>query len=571
MKKNMKKSLKKPLSMQKGSSEIKFLPKMVETKVVEVESWWRRWLWSTNHKDIGTLYLYSGVWGGLFGASLSLMIRMQLGHPGAVFLKSDWFFNVVVTTHALMMIFFAVMPILIGAFGNWLIPLLVGGKDMIYPRMNNLSYWLSPNALYLLMLSFMTDKGVGAGWTLYPPLSSYPYHSGPSMDVMIVALHLAGASSLVGAINFASTNKNMPALEMKGERAELYVLSISVTAVLLIISIPVLGGGVTMILFDRNFNTTFFDPAGGGDPVLFQHLFWFFGHPEVYILILPAFGVMSKVIMHCSGKEAVFGLIGMVYAMIGIGGLGCMVWAHHMFTVGLNVDTRGYFSTATMVIAVPTGVKVFSWLATMAGSKFKMKPAAYWSTGFLFLFTVGGLTGVLLSSASMDVSLHDTYYVVAHFHYVLSMGAVFGVFCGLNHWMPNFVGVCLNKKWSKSHFMAMFFGVNTTFFPQHFLGLSGMPRRYMDYADIYAHWHWVSTYGSAVSFGSLMYFKFLFWEAVVSQRGVVFSGGLWGEMDWGGTRDLYPGSKHVYSQLPYVWTNPYNTSITYIYKKLRNQ
>ena len=510
------------------------------------------------------------MWAGLLGRRLSLIIRIQLSHPGVIFLKSDRLYNVVVTTHALMIIFFAVMPILIGAFGNWLLPLCIGGCDLIFPRLNNLRFWLAPNALYLLILSFITEKGAGTGWTIYPPLSSCLYHTGPSVDVLITSLHLIGLSSLLGSINFCTTNKDMPVNDIKGEKSELYLWRVSVTAVLLIISVPVLAGGITMLLFDRNFNATFFDPVGGGDPVLFQHVFWFFGHPEVYILILPAFGIISKVIMHHSGKTAVFGTIGMLYAMIGIGAIGCIVWAHHIFTVGLNVDTRTYFTSATIIIAVPTGVKVFRWLATIGGGKIKFSSPILWRTGFLFLFTVGGLTGVMLSRSSLDASLHDTYYVTAHFHYVLSMGAVFGVFCGLNHWLPLFYGVNLNKKWRKTHFYSIFIGVNLTFFPQHFLGLRGMPRRYCDYPDCYSQWHWVSSYGALVSFVSLLFFLFVVWEAKIRQRGVVFSSHRLRELDWRRRKNLFPLASHSFNVLPWIFVNKKNKNIIYNYIKSEN-
>lgn len=525
---------------------------------------------STNHKDIGSLYLLRGVWAGLAGARLSLLIRVHLSHPGNYFIKRESFYNVVVTTHALLIIFFAVMPLLIGAFGNWLIPLCIGGGDLVFPRLNNLRYWLAPNALYLLMISVFTEKGAGTGWTIYPPLSSVEFHRGPAVDILITSLHAIGLSSLVGAINFGCTNKNIPVPKMKGETSELYLWRLTVTAVLLIISVPVLAGGITMLLFDRNFNRTFFDPIGGGDPVLFQHLFWFFGHPEVYILILPAFGIISKVVINQNGKEAVFGQVGMLYAIVGIGGLGCVVWAHHIFTVGINVDSRAYFTSLTMVIAVPTGVKVFRWIATISGGKFRISPRGFWSLGFLFLFTVGGLTGVMLSRSSLDVCLHDTYYVTAHFHYVLSIGAVFGIFCGLNHWFPLFFGVNLNKKWSLTHFFIMFVGVNITFFPQHFLGLRGIPRRYCDYADCYAKWHWFSSYGAIISFGSLIYFLFIVWEAVVCSRGLVFSRRIARDLEWQSSNQVYPPYSHTWRVLPWVWVNSNNTCITYQYKKKYN-
>nr|QKY75033.1 cytochrome c oxidase subunit I [Semimytilus algosus] len=515
-----------------------------------------RWLTTTNHKEIGSLYLLFGVWSGLVGVGYSMLIRLNLMHTGNTLLKSDSFYNMVVTCHALVMIFFAVMPLLIGAFGNWLIPLFLGAADLSFPRVNNFSFWILPGALYMLISSGFVEEGVGAGWTLYPPLSGGGYHSSPAMDLVILSLHLAGLGSLGGALNFLSSNKNLVPSNMKGEQCVLYVWSVSVTSFLLLLSIPVLAGGITMLLFDRNFNTSFFDPSGGGDPVLFMHLFWFFGHPEVYILILPGFGVVSHVTAHYAGKSSPFGVVGMLYAMISIGVLGFIVWGHHMFTVGLNVDTRVYFTSATMVIAVPTGIKVFSWLATMAGGRRSLDVSALWSMGFIVLFTIGGLTGLVLSSSSLDVSLHDTYYVTAHFHYVLSMGAVFAIFCAFTHWFPLFYGANLHKRWSKGHFLSMFVAVNITFFPMHFLGLNGMPRRYCDYPDCFSKWHWLCSYGAVMAYMSLMFFMFVLWEGVVSKRGVVFSSGLVSELEWLSVpKHVFPMPGHSNFEAPFIYLN----------------
>ncbi len=505
------------------------------------------------------------------GLGFSLLIRLNLSHPGNRFIKCEGLYNVIVTSHALTIIFFAVIPILIGGFGNWIIPLCIGGTDILFPRINNLSYWLYPNAFYLFLHSLSTEKGVGAGWTLYPPLSSVEFHSGPRTDILLTSLHVIGLSSLVGAINYACTNKNIPVDEIKAEKSEAYIWSISVTAGLLIISIPVLAGGVTILLFDRNFNRTFFDPVGGGDPVLWQHIFWFFGHPEVYILILPGFGVMSKALVHNAGKEVVFGPIGIIYAIVGIGFIGCVVWAHHIFTVGINVDSRAYFSSATIIIAIPTGVKVFSWIATISGTKFKYVVSGLWGMGFVFLFTVGGCTGIMLSSASLDIALHDTYYVTAHFHYVLSIGAVFSIFCGFHHWLPLFFGINLNRKWSKAHFISMFFGVNIAFFTQHFLGLSGMPRRYCDYADCYSKWHWWSSYGSNLAFFSFLYFLFVLWEGITCQRGVVFAGNISCALEWIRSRSMYPPYLHTWPILPKVFRVKKNPNFIFHYKKKYNK
>ncbi len=531
-----------------------------------------RWFMSTNHKDIGTLYLIFALIAGIVGYALSGLIRWELAHPDigplmgmmeyfyglegdAAREQAKQFYNTVITYHGLIMIFFMVMPALIGGFGNWFVPLMIGAPDMAFPRMNNISFWLTVAGFALLIMSMFVPSGnggngFGGGWVLYPPLSGLKGHSGPAMDLVILSLHTVGIASILGAINFIVTILNMRAPGMTMHKMPLFAWSILVTAALLLLALPVLAGALTMLLTDRNFGSQFFVPEGGGDPIMFQHLFWFFGHPEVYIMILPGFGIVSHIISTFS-KKPIFGYLGMAYAMVAIGVIGFIVWAHHMYTVGMPVDMKAYFVAATMVIAVPTGIKIFSWIATMWGGSITFAVPMQWAIGFIFLFTLGGVTGVVLANAGVDHALHDTYYVVAHFHYVLSLGAVFALFAGWYYWFEKMFGVKYNGFLGGLHFWVTFIGSNMIFFPQHFLGLNGMPRRYVDYNPAYEYWHYWSSIGYAVSAVGTGIFFLCMADAFLRRRKA--EANPWGEgattLEW---TLPSPPPFHQYNTLPRV-------------------
>lgn len=519
-----------------------------------------RWFCSTNHKDIGILYIFTAAIFGIISIAFTMYMRLELMESGVQYMTTAdgapdgdlW--NVLITGHGVLMMFFVVIPALFGGFGNYFLPLHIGAPDVAFPRLNNVSYWLFLAGGVCALLSTFVAGGAAVGWVLYPPLST----SGtPSMavDFAIFALHISGASSILGSINLITTFLNMRAPGMGLFKVPLFPWSIVITAFLLLLSLPVLAGAITMLLTDRNFGTAFFDPTGGGDPVLYQHLFWFFGHPEVYIIILPGFGIISHIVSTFS-KKPVFGYMGMVFAMGSIGALGFIVWAHHMYTSGITADAQAYFMLATMVIAVPTGIKIFSWIATMWGGSVSFKTPMLYAIGFIFMFTVGGVTGVMLSQAGVDRYMHDTYYVVAHFHYVMSIGAVFCIFAGIYYWIGKMSGRQYPEFWGKVQFWTMFAGVNLTFFPQHFLGLQGMPRRYIDYPEAFEPWHFLSSMGAFLSGGSFLLFVVIVLYTINAGKRV--GAAYWGDgpdntLEW---TLPSPPPEHTFEMVPHVKDTP---------------
>jgi cytochrome c oxidase subunit 1 len=513
-------------------------------------SFFGRWFLSTNHKDIGTLYIVWALVAGIEGGVLSFIMRAQLAEPGNTLISNGQTWNAIVTAHGLLMIFFLVMPALIGGFGNWMVPIMIGAPDMAFPRLNNMSFWFLVMGFIFVNLGLFVGPGTGIGWSLYPPLSDAQYQPGPAVDFTLMGLQLAGVSSLAGAVNFIVTILNMRAPGMTMFKMPLFVWAMLVTSFMLMMAVPVLSGAITMLTMDRSFGTSFFEPAGGGDPVLFQHLFWFFGHPEVYIMILPAFGIMNQIIPTFSRKP-IFGYAGMVYATCAIGFVGFLVWGHHMFVSGISHDSKAYFEAATLVIAVPTGVKIFTWIATMWGGSIDFKVPMLWAFGFIFMFTVGGATGVVLANAGLDTDLHNTYFLIAHFHYVLSMGATFALFAGFYYWIGKMSGHQYPEFWGKVHFWTFFIGTNLTFFPQHFLGLAGMPRRYPDYPTAFAGWNLVSSIGAAVDGLSLLIFFYVIYRVFTSTE--VLADNYWGEgatsLEW---MIPSPAPEHTFSDIPII-------------------
>nr|YP_009504430.1 cytochrome c oxidase subunit I [Gyrodactylus nyanzae]AWW03131.1 cytochrome c oxidase subunit I [Gyrodactylus nyanzae] len=482
------------------------------------------WLFTLDHKRIGIIYSVIGIWSGFIGLGLSLLIRIQLSDPYFNIIPFE-VYNFVITSHGVIMIFFFLMPVLIGGFGNFLLPLLLNLDDLNLPRLNALSAWLLlPSSLLVFGSVWL---GSGTGWTFYPPLSSVMYSGNLGTDFLLFSLHLSGISSIFSSLNFICTIISAWGVTVNIKDTSILIWSYLFTSILLILSLPVLAAGITMLLFDRNFNSSFFDPVGGGDPVLFQHLFWFFGHPEVYVLILPAFGMVSHISITISNNEQAFGYYGMVFAMFSIVCLGSVVWAHHMFSVGMDIKSAVFFSSVTMIIAVPTGIKIFTWLYMLSSSNSKIdSPIVLWLYGFIVLFTMGGVTGIVLSSSVLDSLLHDTWFVVAHFHYVFSLGSYSGVVLSIIWWWPIISGYSLNNYLLKSHFIISMIGFNLCFLPIHYFGMCGLPRRVCLYDDSFYWINNISSLGSLISGFSSFIFIYIIWESFNSRRLVV---GLWNE------------------------------------------